>query len=252
VHAVAGNREHYRPLVSRWHQSAEPVAVANAMRQQFGFEELYLADLDAILGRPSNLALYAELQALGFRLWVDAGIRTAEDAVRLADSLQSDGANALQSNQSSGVNETPLSACNDLAAPGNVESGGVLVVGLETIADATELARIVRHLGPELVAFSLDLKNGRPLGSWSGSPIDIANEAITAGVRRLIVLDLARVGVGNGLGTEQLLTELSSQHSGVELIAGGGVRGRADLERLRECGASAVLVGTALHNGNLP
>src|SRR5262245_39342414 len=82
VHAIAGNRQDYRPLASHWCESADPVAVAKAMRQRCGFEEIYLADLDAILGRPPNAGLYRELQSLGFRLWLDAGIRTAEDALR--------------------------------------------------------------------------------------------------------------------------------------------------------------------------
>jgi phosphoribosylformimino-5-aminoimidazole carboxamide ribotide isomerase len=259
VHAVGGNREHYRPLSSRWCDGADPVRVARAMRDRFAFEELYLADLDAILGQPPNRALYARLHALGFRLWVDAGIRTSEDAFRLAEDAEH------RPTQSHSANQSPLSpADNDLAVgissvasiqTGSQTSGpaiAVFVVGLETIADRSELAVIVGYLGPERVAFSLDLKNGLPLGSWGDSPTAIATAAIRAGVRRLIVLDLARVGLGHGIGTEQLLTQLSCQHPDVDLIAGGGVRGPGDLERLRKCGVSAALVGTALHDGRLP
>src|SRR5262245_39435904 len=215
VHAIAGNRQDYRPLASRWSESADPAAVAKAMRQRCGFKELYLADLDAILGQRPSPGLYAELQSLGFELWLDAGIRTAENALGFQEIAH-------------------------------------LVVGLETIASPEQLARIVHHLGPERMAFSLDMKNGRPMRAWGDSPIEVGNQAISAGVRKLVVLDLARVGVSSGLGTEPLLKELSRQHPEIELIAGGGVRGREDLERLAECGASAALVGTALHNGSLP
>jgi phosphoribosylformimino-5-aminoimidazole carboxamide ribotide isomerase len=65
------------------------------------------------------------------------------------------------------------------------------------------------------------------------------------------VLDLARVGEGGGTGTEELCARLASAHPEVELIAGGGVRGIADVRRLGEAGVAAVLVASALHEGRL-
>jgi phosphoribosylformimino-5-aminoimidazole carboxamide ribotide isomerase len=44
---------------------------------------------------------------------------------------------------------------------------------------------------------------------------------------------------------------LAAAHPGVEVCTGGGVRGRADLERLRGCGVRAALVASALHDGAL-
>ena len=38
---------------------------------------------------------------------------------------------------------------------------------------------------------------------------------------------------------------------GLEVTAGGGVRGRADLDRLKACGVRNVLVASALHDGRL-
>jgi phosphoribosylformimino-5-aminoimidazole carboxamide ribotide isomerase len=73
---------------------------------------------------------------------------------------------------------------------------------------------------------------------------------LALGVRRLLVLDLARVGVARGPGTEGLCARLAGQ-PGVEVSAGGGVRGRADLERLAGCGVRAALVASALHDGAL-
>src|SRR5205085_9347687 len=48
VHGIAGRREEYRPIVSILAESTKPLAVARAFREEFGFNELYLADLDAI------------------------------------------------------------------------------------------------------------------------------------------------------------------------------------------------------------
>ncbi len=214
VRGIGGKREAYRPLVSRLCETAEPIAVAEAIRARFGFETAYLADLDAILGGRPAWDLYGRLQARGFRLWVDAGIRTAEDAAKLVQT--------------------------------GVE---IVILGSETLAGPGELRRIAEIVSPERLAFSLDLKTGKPLGNWADSPPEMAAVAIAAGIRRLIVLDLARVGIGQGVGTESLLADLSRRFPGIELIAGGGIRGKANLDRLQECGAAAALVASALHDG---
>jgi phosphoribosylformimino-5-aminoimidazole carboxamide ribotide isomerase len=80
---------------------------------------------------------------------------------------------------------------------------------------------------------------------------EIANEAVKAGVRRLIVLDLAQVGVGEGVGTESLCRRLHERHPQLEIVAGGGVRDMADLRSLAAAGCSGALVASALHDGRL-
>ena len=80
VRGVAGRRERYRPVVSTLTASSEPSAVAAAFACTFGFNELYVADLDAIGGAAPARDLYARLRADGFRLWVDAGVRQAQHA----------------------------------------------------------------------------------------------------------------------------------------------------------------------------
>lgn len=216
VRGVGGQRANYRPLVSQLCESAEPIAVAEAMRDRFGFQTAYLADLDAILGGRPAWDLYGQLQSRGFRLWVDAGVRTVDDAAKLAQS--------------------------------GVES---VILGLETVAGPDELQRIVQRIGLDRSAFSLDLNAGRPLAAWGRSPFEIASAAVALGIQRLIVLDLARVGTGQGVGTERLIEELAQASPWVEIIAGGGVRGSDDLVRLQQCRSAGALVATALHNGSI-
>src|SRR5947207_2165575 len=84
VRGVAGRREEYRPVGSQLTASAAPLDVARAFRDRFGLEEIYLADLDAIAGAPPALGVYAGLRGLGFRLWVDAGVRDEASARVLA------------------------------------------------------------------------------------------------------------------------------------------------------------------------
>ena len=96
---------------------------------------------------------------------------------------------------------------------------------------------------------------GRLLGNvakWrTADAFGVAAQAIDLGVRRVLVLDLARVGVGTGTGTEALCARLTAAFPHVEISAGGGVRGVDDLRLLRNSGVQNVLVASALHDGRL-
>jgi phosphoribosylformimino-5-aminoimidazole carboxamide ribotide isomerase len=218
VRGVGGRRDEYQPIVSRLTASAEPLAVARAFRDTFGLDEIYLADLDAIRGTPPACPLYSDLTRDGFRLWVDAGLYRAADAECLT---------------AAGVER--------------------VVAGLETLAGPEELERLVAREEAGRVVFSLDLKEGRPLGdaaTWGTlEPHAIARTAIAAGARSLLVLDLARVGTGAGPGTEEVCRRVLAESPDTELSVGGGIRDGADLERVRGWGVRAVLVASALHHG---
>jgi phosphoribosylformimino-5-aminoimidazole carboxamide ribotide isomerase len=216
VRGVAGRRAEYRPLVSRLSPSAGPLDVAQALAQHFRFREFYVADLDAIGGAEPALDCYRRLQAAGFGLWVDAGLRREADCERLLEA---------------GV--------------------GSVIAGLETMAGPETLATLVRRVGPARLVFSLDLKEGQPLGCWAGDPWQIACAALKAGVRRMLILDLARVGMGQGTGTEELCVRLRQLEPTLEITTGGGVRGMDDVRRLQEHGANHVLVASALHDGRI-
>ena len=129
-----------------------------------------------------------------------------------------------------------------------------VVVGLETVASPEVVANCADGLG-ERVVFSLDLRGGAPLGKvekWRTSDaFGVAEQAIELGVRRVLVLDLARVGGGAGTGTEALCARLAAAFPELEVSAGGGVRGADDLRRLRDVGVCNVLAASALHDGRL-
>jgi phosphoribosylformimino-5-aminoimidazole carboxamide ribotide isomerase len=114
---------------------------------------------------------------------------------------------------------------------------------------------LVGVVGPERIVFSLDLNAGQPLTNvtaWRAmAPLAIAEAAIAAGVRRLIVLDLANVGVDGGVGTLALCHELRTRQPHIEIIAGGGVRGPDDLAHMASAGCNAALVASALHDGRI-
>ncbi len=219
VRGVAGRRENYRPIVSQLTASSDPVSVARAVRDAFGLDQFYLADLDGILHQKPNFDLYRLLAADGFQLLVDAGVRQPFDALNI-----------------------------------QADAGLHVVVGLETCRSPEDLARIVACTSN--VTFSLDLQNGIPRFSvdasdWRRELDEIVRQVVLANVSSIIVLDLSDVGMGTGGSTDTLCRFIRHEFPKLQLITGGGVRSRDDLIRLSELGVDGVLVASALHDGRL-
>jgi phosphoribosylformimino-5-aminoimidazole carboxamide ribotide isomerase len=128
-----------------------------------------------------------------------------------------------------------------------------IVVGLETLGALSELPELVRAAGSIPVRFSLDLRNGQPVGRFTApppSPLALAAQAASAGAAATIVLDLARVGAESGPAHLDLIATLKAR-LGHPVYHGGGVRHAADLDALAAAGCDGALVGTALHSGRL-
>jgi len=218
VHGIGGRRHEYQPIISCLTDSTNPLEVATAFRANLGLTELYIADLDGIMHRLPDLHLIRELADNGFRLWVDAGMRSEADAMALHQS----GAN-------------------------------VVVAGLETVSSPSELRSIVDLVSAANVCFSLDLKAGRPIAqpAWGDTVDPIAEIVIEIGIRRFIILDLADVGERRGCSTGELCRALHRRFPNVQFVLGGGVRNRGDLQFVQESGASVALAATALHDGQI-
>lgn len=225
VRGIAGRRDTYRPIVSRLCDEASPSGVAGGLRRAFGFDECYVADLDAIAGAVPNFAAYDDVVAAGLRPTVDAGTGSIEQIAKIVEFFVT------------------------------VDRPGRIVVGLESLTEPTTLAEIVAAVGTARLTFSLDLKQGVPLTNVSAwrerSAEELAAHAIAAGVPSIIVLDLAGVGVGGGVPTVELCRRLTAAYPHVEFLTGGGVRGVDDLRQLKSIGCHAALVASALHDGSL-
>lgn len=225
VRGVGGRREEYRPISESCASSAAPFAVANTWRTTFGFERVYVADLDAIAGREPDWTALDQIAATGLKLLVDAGIG---DEIRAEQFLRRES----------------FQSCVD-----------AVIVGLESVAEPETLRDVLRRIGPRRAVFSLDLKDGRPLTcscAWSRLSVgEIADRVVAAGFQRLLILDVASVGCGRGPGLVDSCRAVRTAHPGIEIISGGGVRGIDDVNLLRGAGCDAVLVASALHNGSI-
>lgn len=77
VHARRGERAAYRPIVTPLSPSADPLDIAAGLLDLAPFRTLYIADLDAILGRGGNGSAIEAVRNRfpGLDLWVDSGAR---------------------------------------------------------------------------------------------------------------------------------------------------------------------------------
>ena len=229
VHARAGERARYQPVRSVLSPDCvgDPLALIRAFRERLGAERCYVADLDAIGGgavQGSVLRRLAHLEGPpGGPLLVDAGTRSPDGAMELL---------------SLGASE--------------------VVVGLETIRAFADLRSVVEAVGRHRVVFSLDLRMGHPIvhsdrgraDGFSADALSLATRAVESGVTSLVLLDLARVGTGQGVDLG-LLGTLRRCLPDIRLLAGGGVRSRRDLDRMRDAGCDGTLVASALHDGSI-
>ena len=218
VHAVRGRRKEYKPLRSALVASADPLEVAVAFKN-LGFNELYVADLDAILSKKPNITVVKRISdETGLKLMVDAGVA---DLPRVEELLK---------NHVSKV-----------------------IIGTETLPTIKVVGEAIESFGKGRVVVSLDLKDGKVLGTPElgkfKNPADILRELQEMGLEQVIILDLSRVGSDEGVNMP-LLKEILSSFK-LKMFVGGGVRDLKDLLELEKKGIFGVLLATALHNGRI-
>jgi phosphoribosylformimino-5-aminoimidazole carboxamide ribotide isomerase len=221
VHAIRGERALYRPVNSSYSRDGDPLGLAFSFRDCLGCSELYVADLDAIQQQGQNREVIAKIaDQTGLRILLDAGIATAD-----------------------GVRE--MLSCG----------ASKVIIGSETLQLESSLDEIRQAIPSERLVFSLDMRSGRVLSACpdlaGAEPLAVLQMLADAGWDEVILLDLARVGAQTGLEWP-LIAEARRRFPRIQLIAGGGVRDAHDLAELSRCGASGVLLATALHNGAIP
>jgi phosphoribosylformimino-5-aminoimidazole carboxamide ribotide isomerase len=218
VHAVRGRRKEYQPLKSILCASTDPVDVAVALKA-LGFGEFYVADLDAITGGRANFSIFKNIaDKTGLELMVDAGI----DDLKKAESV-------LESHVSK------------------------VIIGTETLPSVSLVAEAVELFGSEKIMVSLDLMGNQVISGFElgalKDPVALLREFQEVGVSQIIVLDLARVGSGEGVNMPFLKEVV--RNSKAKVFVGGGVRDVKDLVELKALGVFGVLVATALHSGKI-
>jgi len=183
-----------------------------------GAETLHLVDLDgAFEGERANApAVEAIVDAVDIDVQLGGGIRAADDAVGLLDA-------------------------------------GVDRVILGTAAVETpEIVGEISDTHPGSVMVSLDAKGGEVVVSgWTeGTGLDPAEAAAryeAEGAGAILFTDVDVEGQLEGIRSEPVARIVDAVD--IPVVASGGVSTLADVRALRETGASAVVIGTALYEG---
>ncbi|MBN2318923.1 MAG: hypothetical protein JXR49_07590 [Acidobacteria bacterium] len=222
VHAVKGERKHYKPLKSVLCSSSDPLEIARAFRDRLGLNEIYIADLDAI--QNSNPTKHRELivylsSSEKIRILLDAGISDAAQArIRL----------------DTGIHK--------------------VIIGAETLKSRDALKGLPCDIDPARLIFSLDCRNGKILSRCSDlvklAPMKALECLQSSGWREIILLDLARVGSGRGID-RSLIIQARANFPELTLLAGGGITGPHEANELNSMGIEGALLATALHNGSI-
>jgi phosphoribosylformimino-5-aminoimidazole carboxamide ribotide isomerase len=187
--------------------------------KNIGFNDLYVADLDAIIDCSTDFDILKKISnETGLNLMVDAGVTSVERAQKLLES---------------GVSK--------------------LIIGTETLQRKSFVSDAVGCFGSDRVVLSLDLKGNKVLVKLGfDGCVDVfclLKQFKELGISQLIVLDLLRVGSGEGVNVDFLKKVIAEV--GIDVYVGGGVRDINDLVELRSIGVSGVLVASALHTGKI-
>ncbi|MFC4548710.1 MULTISPECIES: 1-(5-phosphoribosyl)-5-[(5-phosphoribosylamino)methylideneamino]imidazole-4-carboxamide isomerase [Halorussus] len=195
----------------------DPVEAAEQWVER-GAETLHLVDLDgAFEGERANAdAVERILDAVSVDVQLGGGIRTAEDAIDLLER---------------GVDR--------------------VILGTAAVEDPDLVAEISES-HPGAVTVSLDAKDGEVVvAGWTeGTGLDPAEAAARyedLGAGAILFTDVDVEGKLEGVQTDRVREVVEAVD--IPVIASGGVATLDDVRALREAGAAAVVVGTALYEG---
>ncbi|MFB6284062.1 MAG: 1-(5-phosphoribosyl)-5-[(5-phosphoribosylamino)methylideneamino]imidazole-4-carboxamide isomerase [Halobacteria archaeon] len=195
----------------------DPVEAAEKWIRE-GAETIHLVDLNgAIDGDRRNAETIREItEATDVEIQVGGGIRSVDAARKLFDS---------------GVDR--------------------VIVGTKAVEEPEFVEEVSRH-GEVMV--SLDAREGEVLvEGWkegSGiSPIELATKFEDLGARSILFTNVDDEGLLDGVDPEPV--RKISEKVSVPVVASGGVSKPTDVEKLYHGGASAVVVGTALYEGEV-
>ncbi|MES1987269.1 MAG: HisA/HisF-related TIM barrel protein [Pseudomonadota bacterium] len=208
VHAKKGDRAAYQAIHSQLTPSSQPLDIVAALLELYPFQQLYIADLNAIQKLDSihenNYNVIASIKERypALELWVDAGIS----------------------------NNVELNFWLKLDAR--------LIIGTENFINISDYSSL--NTSDKNYILSLDFM---PLG-YKGPAELLTNTEHW--LQDVIVMSLTNVGTNHGVNVD-LMHKTMARAKGFNIIAAGGIRNVDDLVILKEMGISAALLATALH-----
>ena len=219
VHAIKGEREKYKPLKSVLINDSNPTRIALKLKNEYLFNEFYIADLDAILQRKPNITIISKILDIpGVEVMIDPGIKTKKDIEKYFKL--------------------------------NLKS---LILGLETLRDLKVIIECLEFFDTNKIVVSIDMYNEIIQTNIkevrNQDILEIVRKIEDLGVVKIILLDLFKIGQKIG-GISALYLKIRKAFSG-EILVGGGIKDIQDIKEYRSNNFSGVLIGTALHDGSI-
>ena len=186
VHAIRGNRREYKPIKSILCKSSDPIEISSRFRS-LGFSEMYIADLDSIINKKPNFYLYQKIKSkTKLELMVDPGI-------------------------------------NNFITAENVLNNGAskIIIGTETMKNFGFIEQISKKIPVDKIIISIDMKNKKLLSRSRiiklMSPMKFIKEVNDIGIKKIILLELTKVGSQEGVDIDFL----DKVNDKLDIIVGG-------------------------------
>ncbi len=209
-------------------------------------------------GDPAQMTSYSDDPAEMARKWLGEGAQWLH-IVNLDGAFgEGDNANraALESILKLGARVQFGGGMRSMDAIADVLQLGVsrAILGTIAIEQPSIVADALTRFGAEQIAVGIDARDGlvRTRG-WkdnSGvSALDLALQMRTVGLGTVIFTDVSRDGLGSGLNISS--TRELAEHSGLDVIASGGVHTIDDVKAAKDAGLAGCIIGRALYDGTV-
>lgn len=208
-------------------------------------------------GRAEEESVFFDDPVVAARRWVEEGAIWLH-VINLDGAFQQDSPNLKVLERIIETVEVPIQFGGGLRSLADVErvlDMGVsrAILGTVAVKAPALVAEAIARFGAERITVSVDARNGQVLThGWlqasATSALDLGLRARWMGLERLIYTDVSRDGMLTGVNVQA--TRDLARHTGLKVIAAGGVASLDDIRRLRgEPGIEGVIVGQALYSG---
>ena len=203
--------------------SSDPAAMAVKF-EEAGAERLHLVDLDgALQGEGANIpSILSILNNVSIPVQIGGGLRTEEDI----DSIIDLGASAV-------------------------------IVGTMAVKRSDVLEKILNKYTDEQIILGIDARNRKvSIEGWKESTeiqdVKFALRWIDYGIKRVVFTDISRDGMLSGPNLAALRE--MAEHTGLKIVASGGISSMEDLEQLKTLepnGVDQAISGKAIYEGKI-